>query len=175
MVCNICGQAEATIHLTEIMNDQMVEIHLCEACAEQKGADFKIHFDFNKLLANLADLGGEEKLDHATKLVCKSCGMTQEEFGRTGRFGCAECYHIFARLLMPILKRIQRDTRHTGKVPKNVSAPVKRSVNLRDLYERLKKSVAEEAFEEAAQIRDQIRELELKMKKENKKTKKNGE
>ena len=87
MVCNVCGQSEATIHLTEILNNQMMEVHLCESCAEQKGVDFKSHFDFNKLLASLADLGAELKPEAAGKLVCKDCGVSYEEFGRTGRLG----------------------------------------------------------------------------------------
>lgn len=53
MNCNLCGLNEATIHLTEIVNDQMIEIHLCETCAEEKGTDFKTHFNFGDLLAGL--------------------------------------------------------------------------------------------------------------------------
>ena len=92
MVCNVCGQSEATIHLTEILNNQMVEVHLCESCAEQKGTDFKVHFDFNKLLASLGDIGVELQPERLAKVSCKDCGMTYEEFGRTGRLGCVHCY-----------------------------------------------------------------------------------
>ena len=171
MVCSVCGQSEATIHLTEILNNQMVEIHLCESCAEQKGADFKSHFNFNKLLASLADLGSEEVAEQISKLQCKMCGMTQEEFAKTGRLGCADCYQTFERLLLPILRRVQRDAHHVGKVPTKAPAPVKRTFNLRELHDRLRKSVLAEEFEEAAKIRDQIRNLEEKMKKEGKKPK----
>lgn len=172
MICSICGQAEATIHLTEILNNQMVEIHLCETCAEQKGTDFKSHFNFNKLLASLADLGTEIRPEHAAKQVCRTCGMTPEDFARTGRLGCANCYRSFEKLLVPILKRVQRDLRHAGKIPEKAPGTVKRAFNLRELHDRLRKSVLAEEFEEAAKIRDQIRTLEEKMKKENKEGKK---
>ena len=171
MVCNICGQSEATIHLTEILNNQMVEVHLCETCAEQKGADFKSHFDFNKLLASLGDLGAELKPERISKLVCKNCGMTYEEFGKTGRLGCANCYQAFEKLLLPLIKRVQRDVRHVGKVPSQASGEAKQSVELRELQERLRKCIQAETFEEAARIRDQIQELEGKIKKGSKKQK----
>ena len=169
MVCNICGQTEATIHLTEILNNQMVEVHLCESCAEQKGADFQSHFDFNKLLASLGDLGAELKPERVSKLFCEECGMTYEEFGRTGRLGCANCYQAFEKLLLPLVKRVQRDVRHVGKVPQKAPAETRRAFELRELHERLRKSVQAETFEEAAKIRDQIQALEEKMKKGGKK------
>lgn len=170
MICNACGQNEATIHLTEILNAQMVEIHLCEACAEQKGADFKTHFDFNKLLASLADFGPALKGEEQSGLVCSACGMTTEEFSRTGRLGCAVCYQSFEKLLLPLLKRVQRDTQHVGKVPEQASPVLKRSAALRDLQGRLQKCVDAEDFEGAAELRDKISQLEEK-KKNNRKSK----
>ena len=168
MICNVCGQNEATIHLTEILNNQMMEVHLCESCADQKGADFKSHFDFNKLLASLADFGAELKPERVSALVCKDCGMTYEEFGKTGRLGCANCYQTFEKLLTPLIKRIQRDTKHTCKAPLKTTGEVKQALELRELQERLRKSVQSETFEEAARIRDRIQELQEKLKKGNK-------
>ena len=170
MVCNICGQNEATIHLTEIVNNQMLEVHLCEGCAEQKGGDFKSHFDFNKLLGSLGDTGAADlKPDRAAKLICKECGITYEEFGRTGRLGCSGCYQSFEKLLTPLIKRVQRDIRHVGKVPQKASPDLRRAFELRELQERLRKSIQSETFEEAAKIRDLIQELEDKSKKSSKK------
>ena len=171
MVCNVCGQNEATIHLTEILNNQMVEIHLCETCAEQKGTGFKAHFDFNKLLASLGEFGAEFKPERVSKVVCNGCGMSYEEFGRTGHLGCANCYQAFEKLLIPLIKRVQRDVRHHGKTPSKVPADMKQAIELRELQDRLKKSVQAETFEEAARIRDQIQQLETRLKKEGKKSK----
>ena len=171
MVCNVCGQNEATIHLTEVLNNQMVEVHLCESCAEQKGTDFKVHFDFNKLLASLGDFDVELKSEGASKTVCKNCGMSYEEFGRTGRLGCANCYQAFEKLLLPLIKRVQRDVRHVGKIPAQASGDVKRTLELRELQDRLRKSIQAESFEDAAKIRDQIQTMEGKPKKGPKKQK----
>ena len=152
MICNSCQQNEASIHLTEIVNNQMIEIHLCESCADQKGTDFKTHFDFNKLLASLADFGSALKAEPEHKLVCKSCGITSDEFGKTGRLGCPECFTAFEKLLLPLLKRVQRETQHVGKAPKGVGGDAKRRLTLRDLQLQLKKSIEREDLFNANEV-----------------------
>lgn len=166
MVCNLCGTQEATIHLTEIVNNQMVEIHLCETCAQEKGTDFKTHFNMGDLVAGLAEIGKSPKT--AEKRFagrCPECGLTYEEFGKTGRLGCAVCYDAFAKMLLPLIKRVQRSTHHVGKKPSKISHQVSQVHELRVLQERLRKSVQTEEFEQAARIRDEIKQLEDKFKK----------
>lgn len=172
MVCNLCGAQEATIHLTEIVNNQMIEIHLCESCAQEKGTDFKTHFQMGDLMSTL--MGSEKPAkggaDKRLAGKCPECGLTYEEFGKSGRLGCAFCYDSFSKLLTPLIKRVQRSLQHVGKRPQNVSAapasiPVSGNPDLKILQDRLKKSIQSEAFEEAAKIRDEIRQLEEKQKK----------
>jgi len=173
MVCNVCGTNEATIHLTEIVNDQMVEIHLCESCAQEKGTEFKAHFNVSDLLSGLKDLAAEVAGGEKTLTKCPNCGLSYEEFGRTGRLGCAECYEAFAKLLLPLIKRVQHSTQHVGKRPSRLSTPpppARPASDLKELQNRLQKYIQEEAFEEAARIRDQIKQLEEKMKKGKKKS-----
>ena len=172
MICNLCGAQDATIHLTEIVNSQMIEIHLCESCAQEKGTDFKTHFQMGDLMAGL--LNEEKPVKGSEKRLagkCPECGITYEEFGKSGRLGCAFCYEAFAKLLMPLIKRVQRSTHHLGKKPRQAASPASSPAastytsDLRLLQDRLKKSVQNEAFEEAAKIRDEIRVFEEKNKK----------
>ncbi len=173
MVCNLCGTQDATIHLTEIINHQMIEIHLCESCAQEKGTDFKTHFQMGDLMAGL--LSEEKPAKGSEKRLagkCPECGITYEEFGKSGRLGCAYCYEAFAKLLMPLIKRVQRSTHHLGKKPRQAAGPAPAaqaaavySSDLKLLQDRLKKSIQNEAFEEAARIRDEIRIFEEKNKK----------
>ena len=180
MICNICGAQEATIHLTEIINYQMMEVHLCEICAKEKGTDFKTHFNLSDLLTGLTEIGKPSKLGEK-KLVgkCPTCGMTYDEFGKSGRLGCADCYQAFAKMLSVLIKRVQRSSQHTGKRPSKIPQPQVREKekvkekekepspanDLKLLQERLRKSIQNEAFEEAAKIRDEIKQLEEKTKK----------
>jgi len=171
MVCNICGKSQATVHLTEIINDKMAELHLCEECAQKKSAQMESHFGLADLLAGLADLGGQvTKAKKEIKLKCPRCGLTYEDFKRVGRLGCGECYSAFKDSLIPLLKRIHGSTQHYGKSPKKVKKSVKATPavkgknEIQDLRDRLQKAIKMEEFEEAAKIRDRIREIERRSK-----------
>ena len=37
MLCQICGKNPATVHFTEIHDNQMSEVHVCQGCAQEKG------------------------------------------------------------------------------------------------------------------------------------------
>lgn len=163
MICNLCGVNESTIHLTEIVNDQMIEIHLCETCAQEKGTEFKTHFNVNELLAGLTDVSKWSETYERSIANCANCKLSYEEFGKKGRLGCPHCYASFEKALVPLIRRVQRSTLHIGKRPgKNpVSSPEFGDLKL--LQQRLRKCIHDEAFEEAASLRDKIKKLEEKM------------
>ncbi len=163
MVCNICGKSQATVHLTEIIDDQITELHLCEECAQKKGAQMESHFGLSDLLAGLADLGTQfNKTKTEPKLKCLKCGLTYEDFKKVGRLGCGECYNAFKEALAPLLKRIHGSTQHYGKSPKKIAKIVKAKNESEVLKEKLQKAIQKEDFEEAAKLRDKIREMEKK-------------
>ena len=165
MICNVCGTKEASIHLTEIVNGQMAEVHICEQCAEEKGTDFKTYFNFGDFLAGFA---GAETLHGASgkkvSFTCKSCGMKYEDFSKNGRLGCAACYEAFQQPLAAVIKQVQRSSYHVGKKPSRIPKDIRSTHDLRQLQEHLRKSIQSESFEEAARIRDEIRKVEEKMK-----------
>ena len=161
MVCELCKQSQATVHLTEIINDQMSELHLCEACANQKGAQVESHFGLADLLSGLADYGKESEPEEVSTKACASCGMTYDDFRKVGRLGCADCYATFKRSLGSLLKRIHGSPIHVGKSPARLLKPAKIAKSeLLELKRKLEKAIMDEAFEEAARLRDQIRRVE---------------
>jgi protein arginine kinase activator len=164
MVCNVCGKNQATVHLTEIIDDQITELHLCEECAQKKGAQMESHFGLSDLLAGLADMGSQfnNKTKTEIKLKCPKCGLTYEDFKKVGRLGCGECYTAFKEALVPLLKRIHGSTQHFGKSPKRMTKTVKAKNELQELKEKLQKAIQKEEFEEAAKLRDKVREIEKK-------------
>ena len=181
MTCDLCGEREATVHLTEIINDQTRELHLCEPCAREKGAQAAQGFGLAELLAGLADFGSRLEGETKQKPTCPQCGMSYDDFRKSGRLGCGRCYETFHRFLAPLLKRIHGSIQHVGKVPlkgqplaTKAEGPVLtpatslgiegQNDELKKLKERLRQLVAQEAFEEAARLRDQIRALEGKPK-----------
>ena len=163
MLCQICGKNPATVHFTEIHDNKMSELHVCERCAEEKGmhASAKKHkFDIADLLAGMVDdvtSVTEERVGH---VQCPRCGLLYSAFKETGRLGCAECYTAFQFQLRPLLRRIHGDTRHRGKVPTRDGEGASRSRQIQRLHDELQRAVEREDFERAAGIRDEVKRLE---------------
>ena len=94
---------------------------------------------------------------------CPVCGFTQADFKKTGRLGCGTCYATFAEGLNTLLKAMHKGTKHVGKLPQRAHREVQLSDQMRTLAENLEKAVAEENYETAASLRDQIKQLESEL------------
>lgn len=164
MLCDSCGKAEATVHLTQIVNDKVTKLHICEACAKAKGAEMEEHFGLSDLMSGLADLGTNLEPETMNAIKCPTCGFTYQDFKKIGRLGCGNCYETFKKQLDPLLKRIHGANRHTGKVSLMAGNTVKEHIAIQDLKVQLEKAILSEKFEEAVKLRDKIRELEGKAK-----------
>jgi len=163
MLCDICGKNQATVHLTEIINEQMNELHLCEQCAQTKSQEMEQQFGLSDLLAGMVESGKPPMLEKETAtLKCPNCKLTYIDFKKIGRLGCGECYTTFKKYIGPLLRRIHGSGQHIGKSPLKVTKVLKNKIDLHDLRLKLQNAIELEAFEEAARIRDQIKELENK-------------
>jgi len=164
MLCDACGKNPATVHLTEIIDEQMNELHLCEDCARNKSAAMEQQFGLSDLLAGMADFEKpSSKEEEAVTVKCPSCGLTYADFKKIGRLGCGECYNVFRKYLAPLLKRIHGSNQHIGKNPakaKVASKLYKKKTGLLELKNQLQEAIQREAFEEAARLRDQIKAME---------------
>ena len=161
MKCEKCQKAKATIHLTEIVEDQKHEAHLCEECARQSGVGIKLTFSVQDILGNLVEGKSErEAKTPASDVSCPRCGMTFSEFRSKARMGCADDYDVFQNGVLPLIEKVHGATRHVGKVPKTVGERVQRENELVRLKRELDQLVRSEQFEEAARVRDRIREIE---------------
>jgi protein arginine kinase activator len=163
MLCDICGKNAATVHLTEIIDNQMNELHLCEECARQKSTEMEQQFGLSDLLAGLAEFEKPVKeTETAVSLKCKKCGLSYSDFKKIGRLGCGECYNTFRKQLGVLLKRIHGSNQHVGKAPARASSKRPQKLDLQELRQQLQRAIEQEEFEEAAHLRDTIRELEKK-------------
>jgi protein arginine kinase activator len=161
MECDHCGENEAVIHLTQIVNNQMSTFHLCEACAAEKGLEPGVNVGNFPLTDFLAQMGKSGAEAVGADGPCGFCGMRLDDFKKTGRLGCPHCYSTFEGHLRGLLRRLHGGTQHVGKVylPPDPSA-AERQEQLAGLKRKLDKAVASEDFERAAQLRDKIRELD---------------
>ena len=156
--CDKCNKP-ATIHITEIVEGSPLEFHLCEDHARQQLSPEQAADPPSvgaKALAKLAKAKGTGELD---KQSCPVCGLSFREFRNSGRLGCPHDYEVFQSERMPLLENIHGDTQHSGKVPKRAPADRKRHADLIKLRQSLRQAVADENYEEAARLRDRIREF----------------
>lgn len=161
MMCEDCGNKQSTFHMTEIRNGKSKEIHLCEDCAS-KNEEVNSSFTIQNLLAGLLDIPNEQEfeIDYIEDISCVSCETTYEEFKRSGRFGCSKCYDSFREKLEPLLKKIHGHDTHTGKIPKRTGGMIKVKKDINLLKKKLQLAVNNEEFENAADIRDEIKKLQ---------------
>ncbi|ACL74712.1 UvrB/UvrC motif-containing protein [Ruminiclostridium cellulolyticum] len=160
MLCQNCQQRIASVHLTQIKNNTKLDIYLCEECAQEMSQqDFISPFGFNDLISGL--FGAQLKHEPYVKLKCKNCGMEYNEFLKTSRLGCSQCYKVFADKLDPIVKRLHGNGEHHGKVPSRVSSNVSITNEMDKLKQLLNEAIKNEKYEEAAKIRDRIKSLEV--------------
>lgn len=167
MRCQFC-QNPATVHLTKIVKGHHAkqEIHLCEPCARKHNLipdQTTPHVDLKALLGLLLGplqplANAPEPLD-ASALTCPTCGLKYEEFRAEGRLGCPDEYDAFRATLVPLLERIHRSQVHAGKLPLDVRRR-NREEELKDLRRKMKAAAKAEKYEEAARIRDLIRQKE---------------
>ena len=158
MLCCICKEKTATVHLTDIKGDKMHKVDLCEDCAKLKGVN-----DSTFALADLLlGLGASQELEQSVGGVetrCPQCGFSHADFKKSGRLGCPECYKTFAEGLGGLLKSMHKGTRHAGKVPESLRTKRDLSEQMDLLQKKLAKAVETEDFEKAAQLRDEIKQL----------------
>lgn len=186
MKCENCGENEANVKYTQIINGEKKQMSLCDKCAEKLGIndmEFNIPISFSSFLGDVFDIY-EDTLPEIIKpktLTCDKCNMTYDEFLQTGKFGCEECYEVFKTKLDQILKNIHGANKHVGRIgsfnnssesfenvensknnkinEKNLKVQKNEKSKIEELQERLKQEIKEERYEDAAKTRDEIKKI----------------
>ena len=159
MKCQSCSSA-ATVHLTDIVNGHKKELHLCQQCAEKQQLLKKQEFNLPAILQLLFGQHIGQPNDELARLTCPSCGIKYMEFRAEGRLGCPNDYQEFKAELQGLLENIHGETRHCGKTPRRLPQNKQTQQELAQLRKQLNQAVNKEAYEEAARLRDRIRQLE---------------
>lgn len=169
MLCEKCNKNIANVYLKNNINGNITENHLCSSCAGEIygqnymslfnsniGSDIFNMFNFNAVSPSLPFV--------TEKQTCPMCGLSFSDITKSGKIGCGKCYETFKNELEPNVMRIHGTARHTGKIPKNRSLQISAKRKIEELNIRLKKTVAEQNFEEAAVIRDEINKINSEIK-----------
>lgn len=147
--CSLCDEY-ATVHLTQIINNQIQKIDLCESCAQKKGVTDSEGFSLAEMLSN-ADYSSNN-----LKQNCESCGLTLADFRKSGRFGCTACYTSFDSVLEPILEEMHVGNKHIGKLPIKCLKVISKEEQIKALKNKLARAIKCEAYEDAALFRDEL-------------------
>src|SRR5450759_3295760 len=139
--CDECKKNIATVFLTKISGNEVSKVQLCEDCANRM----------------------EETVRSAELITCGLCGTSFNDFQKRGFLGCEGCYEAFGESLEGVLFDFQEATEHIGKIPGKASESARLRKRLVELERHLERQIAEEEYEAAAAVRDQIKEVEGKL------------
>ncbi len=174
MRCVHCKENPATVKLTRIVKNKVIELHLCQKCAaeispyQKKIAQAQgINQLFEQLMklekaeseASAAD--GGQSVPVAAK--CKTCGLPFQQYKRTLMLGCPHCYESFGDHLLTDLRKIHGSVQHSGKIPPEQQARIAKGRQLEWLREQLRQSLEKDDYDQATQLRDQILVIEQEL------------
>lgn len=172
MLCEKCRKNEAKVNLITVMNGQKHEVWLCENCVKDianipflnsmaQNINFPLQGMLTEMLSNTESNKSSIDNNKIKEIVCSSCGLTYNEFKRSGKLGCSDCYKDFKVVLEPRIKSLQAGVKHVGKIPKVKGRELVQKRRLKDLKEEMQKLIIDEEYERAAIVRDEIKKLEL--------------
>jgi protein arginine kinase activator len=168
MLCDLCKEKPAAVHLIQVFDGQKIENHLCESCAAQKGGlmyNLSQKFSLPNLLGGMFGSGYsmQEVQNKGSQVQCPNCRLTFQDIKQSGKLGCSQCYQVYAKELESSLRRIHGNSQHLGKIPRRGGEKVFLNRQLEELKSRLQEAVRQEEYEKAADIRDELKEMEKRL------------
>jgi len=162
MLCDQCHERDAVLNLTQIVENAVTQLHLCEKCAAERGIETTVSMPKHPLGDFLEAVQQQALQLPGDAARCAYCGTSLRDFRSSGRLGCAHCYGAFENSLRDLLRRVHGSAQHVGRryqVPN--PALLERDASLGALRTQLQEAIEGEDFESAARLRDEIRALEM--------------
>ena len=185
MKCDLCHINEANITIKgDVPGIGFKELHICPTCAAKQGFDALENIvkgvGLSKLFESLASNSGEkialdfaedeaEVYDDGLQTVCESCGHTLDDLKKSGKFGCENCYDAFSEIIMQVLANMHKGVIHIprdnqrGAINVEVASVVELTLEISRKQKDLQTAIKNEHFEKAAELRDEITDLQKKL------------
>lgn len=163
MLCEECKVNEATFTISVVVAGEVTTRHLCGECMAKMNADLQSG-NIKSLLSSIlsAITGSETPEKPRVEIVCPRCHTTLSQFTKSGHLGCPHCYEAFREQLQPMLLQIHGRVQHAGREPLNTCEAQRQRTRQEELTRQMEQAVAQEDFETAARLRDQLREMAAK-------------
>jgi len=136
-LCHRCKQRLATRQVTDLAGHV---VQLCDQCSTG-------HFQLVPYTVLMPVLSQE-------MTACPGCGSTLQRLSASAHLGCPRCYRHFREPLRATLRRLHGSTCHFGRRPRPILPPPR----LEELREQLERAIEEQRFEDAARLRDQLKD-----------------
>jgi protein arginine kinase activator len=158
MLCDVCGERDAVVKVTQVGEQGKTLVQMCERCAAERNIETTVSLSKNPLGEFLLDLQKQTSPSPADTARCNFCNATLRDFRATGRLGCARCYTAFEPSLRDLLRRVHGSSKHLGRRYESPDiAMTDEQTELHELRERLRRAIDAEQFELAAELRDRIK------------------
>ena len=176
MLCERCNKKKVAVLFRENLNGRIRSLQLCHDCADSLGNTEELETVGLEVAGFLSPFGQADEMNlplsvyypHAqsphpsadSSDKCRGCGITWEEIVKAGKVGCSACYTIFADALSEAVHSAHGTVEHRGRCTAGHRTRAQKMERLATLKKRLKEAVAAEKYENAVELRDQIRSLE---------------
>ena len=156
MKCKKCGKDEVNFHYSSNVNGVVHQTHLCSECASQSGIDFGRMFDSSSMFSGFSPFGTRSRL----------MPMTMLGFDPIAMLGIdpAAVFVTWPQAGLPEAECACGGSSCETSVPETDEAQVdgdmkkRREINI--LKEQMRLAAENEDFEKAAQLRDQVKQME---------------
>ena len=170
MLCEKCKIKKATVFYTEL---DRTRHSLCHSCATALRGSTRDYFGMEledkgySPISYLYELAHNENLmyyckeDVESSLFCRECKITVGDVLKRGYLNCPECYVAFSECEQTNYYGDIEYQKVSDQMPRRYSQMLLRKQRIDMLKVNLRDAVANEDFELAAEIRDEIKRMAI--------------
>ena len=146
MKCQNCGKNEINFHYSSNINGSVTEAHLCSECASKAGYNFGHMFDTRRIASSFFPFFANRSIMPMQVMM-----MGMPEYHVAQQAGIQQADNAHCRVC-------ETKVQESSNVEVDGEMQKRREINV--IREQMRIAADNEDYEKAAQLRDQVRQLE---------------